>query len=242
MRDRLASATDDVAFLEETLDYMYRTTRTIMHNAQPVDFAARGLLPPLQQRLEVLAHSTAAPEVTLLADEYDEVYPAPVKEELFWIIQAALANSREHAGATTVTVQLRKTETHVSVVVEDDGAGFDVDQALAANRDGKRRRLGLRNMKLRAERIGGELSIESGPAGTRVKVKVPTRIKIVPCVKCPVNVELSQARIPHRCSCRLSHGSASGLTQVARNYRQSRVIRRGGGALEWYVVAVRVEG
>jgi signal transduction histidine kinase len=60
----------------------------------------------------------------------------------------------------------------VLLIVEDDGAGFDVAQARASAQE--RNRLGLYGMEERASLVGGRLTVESAPAsGTTVVVEVP---------------------------------------------------------------------
>lgn len=82
------------------------------------------------------------------------------------ILQEALWNALRHARAREVRVRLQHTSSGVSLEVADDGCGFDPDTS--------RRGLGLTNMARRAKSIGGELRVESRPAGgTTVRLHVP---------------------------------------------------------------------
>ena len=86
------------------------------------------------------------------------------------MVQEALTNVVAHAEAQQVRVGVFYGSDDVVVVVEDDGAGFDVD-ALKANR---RAGLGLNGIVARAHQLGADLEIESNPGwGTRVRAKVP---------------------------------------------------------------------
>jgi signal transduction histidine kinase len=88
-------------------------------------------------------------------------------EELYLITQEALNNAQKHAEATRVDIVLEARGEEVSLRVTDNGCGFDPEEA----RDGGG--MGLGNMKERAEKIGGELYIESEPGnGTTVGVKI----------------------------------------------------------------------
>lgn len=82
------------------------------------------------------------------------------------IVQEAIANVLKHAGARTITVTTGTDAAppRVFVQVADDGAGF-------VEGDGAGR--GLQNMRLRAQRIGGTLDVDSTPAGTRVRLWLP---------------------------------------------------------------------
>jgi PAS domain S-box-containing protein len=97
-----------------------------------------------------------------------------VETAIYRVVQEALTNVARHARAGRVSVILeRRRATHspdeaIVAVIEDDGAGFDVDEALA------RGRLGLLGMRERVEMLGGSLTIESAPgAGATVVAEVP---------------------------------------------------------------------
>jgi signal transduction histidine kinase len=78
----------------------------------------------------------------------------------------------KHAGATRVALVLERRNGLVRVVLEDDGAGFEVDQVLASPE--KAHRLGVRGMRERLALLGGELEMESSPGnGTTLYVRVP---------------------------------------------------------------------
>lgn len=83
------------------------------------------------------------------------------------IIQEALANVRKHAKAKHVFVRFDHKENCLTVEVEDDGVGCDLDEI-------PENTFGFRAMKERAEDIGGKLIIQSKEGlGTRVLVRVP---------------------------------------------------------------------
>jgi signal transduction histidine kinase len=87
---------------------------------------------------------------------------------LYRIVQEALRNVVKHAGARHVGVELRGTGDAICLRIVDDGAGFDPDAV-----DGKGG-LGLVSMRERLRLVGGEIVIDSRPAGgTRIDVRVP---------------------------------------------------------------------
>ena len=86
------------------------------------------------------------------------------------IVQEALSNVRKHAEATRATIKVAAVDNEVTIVVEDDGKGFDVDKA----GNGDWTKFGLRNMKERADNFHGSLFIESTPGnGTKVILSIP---------------------------------------------------------------------
>ena len=98
--------------------------------------------------------------------------PHPVETMLYRIAQEALTNIAKHAHATSVSIILRGTPSDIHMIVEDDGFGFDVDEALKSTRMAKH--LGIHGMRKRATLLNGSLSIESAPGkGTTVYVNIP---------------------------------------------------------------------
>jgi signal transduction histidine kinase len=93
---------------------------------------------------------------------------APRSEaELLRIVQEALNNVVRHADATVVRVRAGVADSHLELVVGDNGIGFEPSEV-------KEGRFGLASMRERALIIGGELTIDSRPQdGTRVRVSVP---------------------------------------------------------------------
>jgi PAS domain S-box-containing protein len=92
-----------------------------------------------------------------------------IETALYRIGQEALNNVSKHAQARTAAVLLDRSAGRVSLIVEDDGIGFDVAQQL-----GVRQRFGVTGMRERALLLGGEFDIESTPGkGTTIVVRIP---------------------------------------------------------------------
>ncbi|MCC7547255.1 MAG: GAF domain-containing sensor histidine kinase [Burkholderiales bacterium] len=88
--------------------------------------------------------------------------------ELQRIAQESVTNVLKHAQAGSVLMRLAWSAEHVTLVIVDDGRGFDP----RANHDG----FGLIGMHERARRIGATLSVKAGPGrGTRVETSLPLR-------------------------------------------------------------------
>ena len=128
-----------------------------------------GIAPAIRQLvLDWSASSGIA--ASLHADDFDGGWLAPdVETHVFRILQEALTNVARHAAASHVAVVLRRVEAGASLVVEDDGGGFD-EAAGRATRIG----LGLVGMRERVHLIGGRLEIKPAtPQGTIISVTVP---------------------------------------------------------------------
>ena len=97
--------------------------------------------------------------------------PPLVETTIYRAVQEAMTNVLKHAGATRVVVTLNRLKDSASVIIEDDGRGFDGEGAMESD---SRARLGLLGMKERVAFAGGTLAIESSPgAGTSVLIRIP---------------------------------------------------------------------
>jgi signal transduction histidine kinase len=87
--------------------------------------------------------------------------PALLKTVIFRVMQEALNNIAKHSKADLIHLTLRETDDKVELVIQDNGQGFDLAEALAM--DSSRRGLGLTSMRERTELSGGSFNVESVP-------------------------------------------------------------------------------
>lgn len=94
--------------------------------------------------------------------------PEDLETALYRIIQETLTNVGRHAQAHYVSILIELRNSSVIAVIEDDGLGFEINDA---NGEGH---LGLLGMRERAELLGGHFTIESNRGkGTSVFVEIP---------------------------------------------------------------------
>jgi signal transduction histidine kinase len=141
--------------------------RSVIFELRPADLEEDGLAASLRKHVEMLARVYDA-RLTFHGD--GDVGLTEERElTLFRIAQEAVHNALRHAHARDVALRLCRADRLVSLTITDDGAGFDLADAVGGG-DG----LGLTSMRDRAEEVGGALTIESAPgSGTVVKVEVP---------------------------------------------------------------------
>jgi signal transduction histidine kinase len=100
----------------------------------------------------------------------DDRLASEVETTLYRIAQEALNNIAKHAKAEHVEIILERRSDHVSLIVEDDGVGFDQSRGDTAGRG-----FGLLGMQERAALVGATLHIESTLGeGTTILVRMPT--------------------------------------------------------------------
>jgi PAS domain S-box-containing protein len=95
--------------------------------------------------------------------------PTDVETAAFRIVQEALTNVARHAAVRRALVRVYASGDGLSLQIEDEGAGFEVERAIADHAA-----VGLVGMRERASGLGGDLDIESSPGhGTRIHAELP---------------------------------------------------------------------
>ena len=95
--------------------------------------------------------------------------------QIMHIVQESLSNIRKHAKARHVRVVAKRESGRIKIDIEDDGVGFDPENCPNCLSD---RHVGLKIMRERAHRIGGECRVASKPgAGSRVTLTLPRENK-----------------------------------------------------------------
>lgn len=87
--------------------------------------------------------------------------------DLLRLLQEALTNAYKHSRANNVEVRVAREGERIAVRVSDDGAGVGTREAVGRDLGGG---AGFASMRLRAQRLGGALQVESGPGGTALRV------------------------------------------------------------------------
>jgi signal transduction histidine kinase len=164
---RLRLEADDVDGARSLLEDIFEELRSLILQLRPPDLDRDGLIASLAKHLDVVGR-THGIATRLDAGSLGEMAP-DTEQAVFRIAQEALTNVVKHAGASRVAVQLHRDGDTVSLLVTDDGQGFDpADPAISS------RRLGLVSMRERAVDLGGSLVVESDPGeGASIRASVP---------------------------------------------------------------------
>ena len=150
--------------IEETAEKSLREMRLLLHNLRPSILQDAGLVSAVQQRLDAV-EKRAGIATKLVADDAITL-PPHVEESLFHITEEALNNSLKHAQATAVTVKISQSDNQVSLIIQDNGCGFDI--ANLSDSGG----MGLANMKERARLLGGNIQVHSIGGSTQIIINV----------------------------------------------------------------------
>jgi two-component system sensor histidine kinase DegS len=170
MYDALGKAMDE---LNDSILTMARDIRKIIYDLRPSPLEA-GLLKALETHFAVFSKETGI-KVKFLHTGEDGGLQYYLIATLYRVITEACTNIRKHAGATSVEVNLEIGPEKVSLLVVDDGKGFDPDSVRKKTAEDKLQSgFGLEGMRERVELVQGALHIDSSPGkGARVKIVLP---------------------------------------------------------------------
>ncbi|HXG75284.1 MAG TPA: ATP-binding protein [Gaiellaceae bacterium] len=167
-REQAYGRFDDLTARLSELD---RQLRELAHSLETKSVLSRPLGEILHREVDAFAERSGIEGRLEIRGDADSLSSAQ-RVTVFRTIQEALANVREHSGASSVEIRVRARRNAIDVVIVDDGIGFEVERALA--KAAQRGRLGLVGMGERVRMLGGTFEVDSAPGGpTRVALTLP---------------------------------------------------------------------
>lgn len=164
-------AKTELTALKNAVVETFQRMREFLFDIRPMSLDDLGLVPTVRRYVETLKDKV---KFSLNLQISGEEYRLAAYQEtvLFRIVQELLTNVRLHAQASQAVVRLVFQPQGVRLEVEDNGVGFDVEEALA--NAPTRKTIGLTSIRQWVEMLGGQLAITSAPGkGTRVTVFLP---------------------------------------------------------------------
>jgi len=143
----------------------------IAHALHPAKLDLLGLLPAVKRHCQEVEHHSGI-TVELSGGNLPDSLSRDAALCLYRIIQESLANVVRHSGSKRASVDLRRVNGTITVMIADDGRGFETGSV------GADRGMGIVSMRERLSMINGEISIQSRPgAGTEIRAWVPVEAR-----------------------------------------------------------------
>ncbi len=161
-RGDIGAAENEVRDLQQAMDQAHVNLRDLLANVR-LKIGDRGFAPAIADMVQRFQQETGI--AVFFHNECQALNLTPAQEvQVFHIIQEALTNVRKHSNARNVRIMLNNEDDFYTVLIEDDGLGM---AEVTAGIPGEH--VGLAIMQERAERLPGQLVIESEPdEGTRI--------------------------------------------------------------------------
>jgi len=161
----------------ELLDDAIQTSRSLTSELSPPILREGGLVPALEWLVRWMRDKHG---MSVGLTVRDDVHPSS-EEIVLLLFQAArelLFNVVKHAYTKTANLELSQTDTHIEIVVKDDGVGFDPSQIRGEH--GNSGGFGLFSIRERIGLLGGKMEIDSAHGkGSRFRLSIPFSADVV---------------------------------------------------------------
>ncbi|WP_430813510.1 PAS domain-containing protein [Carboxylicivirga sp. RSCT41] len=139
-------------------------SRTLAHNLMPKVVDQNGVAPAIDALVKALEGSTPI-TINYYHNMADYRMQLAYEMTIYRIVQEAVNNVVKYSEAKECTIQLLKRDDLVTLTIEDDGLGFEIEHTIDT--------FGLNSMRTRAEAIGAYFEIESSPGrGTQLLLEL----------------------------------------------------------------------
>ncbi|WP_054025409.1 sensor histidine kinase [Bacillus sp. FJAT-28004] len=146
--------------------------RKIIFNLRPMALDDLGLVPTLRKFTQDFEEKTKIHTVFELIGKEARM-PSAMEAAIFRLVQEAFTNALKHASASHVMLEINYQPQHISLVIQDNGVGFNSD--LIEQDATRNAHFGLVGMRERIELIEGRMDIDSNPdIGTKIIIDIPT--------------------------------------------------------------------
>lgn len=152
--------------------------RRIIYDLRPMALDDIGLETALGRELKRIERQCNI-QIDFFYDGYLDNIESTVSSTLFRIVQEACYNSVKHGECGLIKVNLSVTDNTVTVIIEDNGIGFDMNEnKINQNKINQNQGFGLTTMKERIFLLSGKLTITSSVGnGTQIMVSIPMKVE-----------------------------------------------------------------
>ncbi|MED4586204.1 histidine kinase [Brevibacillus choshinensis] len=169
--ERILEAQMELHELKEMVRMSLSDVRRIIFDLRPMALDDLGLVPTLQKYIQTCEERIES-SIDLVVFGVEPPLRSSVKAAIFRLVQECLNNVEKHAQANSVQVKLEFVQDSLSLVVKDDGVGFDLEKRLANGGS-----FGLLGMKERVQLLEGSVDLQSAPGdGTKVIFQIPLKM------------------------------------------------------------------
>ncbi|MCA9898876.1 MAG: sensor histidine kinase [Ardenticatenaceae bacterium] len=155
--------------LKSSAGSTFSNVKDFIFDLRPMMLDDLGVVPTLRRYAESFQEKNGVP-VPITVTGVERRLESHIEVTVFRNVQELLQNAMSHSQATQIQIQVDMGPDQVTAVVEDNGTGFNVEDAF----NGGQKTIGLATLRERTEMLGGELSLQSNLGqGTRVEFAIP---------------------------------------------------------------------
>ncbi|KIO51400.1 sensor histidine kinase [Flavobacterium hibernum] len=171
LEDKEKSA-QKIEYLKKLSLDIIKGVRTATFNLMPPELSDHGIVSSLAKLTQELSKLTGKEILFYNKTDFDQRLDSLIEINIYRLTQEAINNAIKYAESSHIIVQLSHSETLLSVIIDDNGKGFDIN-AVDKKRNSESG-MGLLFMKERIQYINGRVFIKSIPGeGTRITFNIP---------------------------------------------------------------------
>ncbi len=164
----------ELASLKKSAREAFGSIRRAALKVHPLSLTELGVVPAIRRLIESLQEENG-PVIGLTVGGNEQRLPHPVEAVAFRAAHELLNNALAHSDANHIQLLVELSAGRITIVVEDNGAGFAADELLSVAGG---TRGGLTILKERAELMGGGLTVQGNAGhGTRAEFSIPAPIQ-----------------------------------------------------------------
>ncbi|CAN5387673.1 ATP-binding protein [soil metagenome] len=150
------------------IDDSVREVRSVSHSMMPNALLKSGLALAVREFLNRISHTDKL-KIELEINGLNERLESTMESILFRVLQEIVNNIIKHSQATVVNIQIIRHEEELTLMVEDNGVGFDISKLTNTG-------IGLTNIQSRINYLNGIVNFDSQLGkGTTVSIEIPIK-------------------------------------------------------------------
>lgn len=162
---------ENISNLQNQIDNAIVESKNIAHDLIPILLKDFGLSVAVKNLIET-NYKNCGIKINFATFYYENRVDEKIEKTLYRIIQEALNNIIKHSKAQNANIQIIKLDDVISLTIDDDGVGFNIDNIANKN---KYRGIGLFSMKERVYAFNGVFHLNSDKnKGTEILIDIPT--------------------------------------------------------------------
>jgi two-component system, NarL family, sensor histidine kinase DegS len=170
--DDREKATQKIEYLKQLSVDIIKGVRTATFNLMPPELSDHGINSALAKLCQELSKLTGKNVLFYNKSNFNTRLDSLIEINIYRLTQEAINNAIKYADSTHIIVQLSHSETILSVIIDDNGKGFDMETV--EKKRNSESGMGLVFMKERVQYIKGRVFINSiETKGTRITFNIP---------------------------------------------------------------------
>ncbi len=161
-----------IEYLKKLSLDIIKGVRTATFNLMPPELSDHGIVSSLSKLTQELSKLTGKEILFYNKTDFNQRLDSLIEINIYRLTQEAINNAIKYAESSHIIVQLSHSEILLSIIIDDNGKGFDI-HAVDKKRNSESG-MGLLFMKERIQYINGRVFIKSIPGeGTRITYNIP---------------------------------------------------------------------